>query len=427
MKILIICQYSFFQNNATSITLKNLFSGFCNDDICFLYPSLSETDKNIDFGGYRKIFAKSKYFYNIGKKKISNTISKERSEVSGIYKKNSMSLKSFVFNWIHVTINAYRSIFPYYLDNETISSVKEFNPDVIYTLGGAVNINNLAFHLSSKLKIPVVTHFMDDWLNTTFSDSVILYPAKLFLKYSLKRLLRQSKVGLAISDYMAKEYESKFGIEMHALMNVVSTEIGQLNKNSTNQHIKTVVYAGGLHLNRTESIVYFCKSLIKANVDLEFNIYTSEQNWKANEYLFKDYSFIRYCGYLSSEDIMKKIVGADFLLHVESFDSSIEKYTRLSISTKIPEYLSSGNPIIAIGPASIASIRYLEDNDAAFVISDIHDSNGYKALAHFINSKDVHNNCASNAKKLYNKNHIKEKQQQVLKSVLLSAIKTFSK
>ena len=38
--------------------------------------------------------------------------------------------------------------------------------------------------------------------------------------------------------------------------------------------------------------------------------------------------------------------------------------------TKIPEYLSSQKPIIAIGPSGIASIDYLKNNNAALVLDD---------------------------------------------------------
>ena len=67
---------------------------------------------------------------------------------------------------------------------------------------------------------------------------------------------------------------------------------------------------------------------------------------------------------------MKKNNEADILLHVESFNEKMKKYTRLSISTKIPEYLASKRLIIAIGPVDIASIEYLKDNKAALILDN---------------------------------------------------------
>lgn len=43
--------------------------------------------------------------------------------------------------------------------------------------------------------------------------------------------------------------------------------------------------------------------------------------------------------------------------------------TRLSVSTKIPEYLIAGRPVLAFGPAEVASMRILSDNRIGYVIS----------------------------------------------------------
>ena len=62
---------------------------------------------------------------------------------------------------------------------------------------------------------------------------------------------------------------------------------------------------------------------------------------------------------------MKK---ADILLHVESNDLQYRSLTRLSVSTKIPEYLISGRLLLAFGPAEVASIKLLSDHNVGCVI-----------------------------------------------------------
>jgi glycosyltransferase involved in cell wall biosynthesis len=56
------------------------------------------------------------------------------------------------------------------------------------------------------------------------------------------------------------------------------------------------------------------------------------------------------------------------LLHVEAFDDTVRAYTRLSLSTKIPQYMSSGRPILAYGPGELASCRYIADCDCGRVV-----------------------------------------------------------
>ena len=54
-----------------------------------------------------------------------------------------------------------------------------------------------------------------------------------------------------------------------------------------------------------------------------------------------------------------RLNSCDYPVFVESFDKKQVEKTRLSFSTKIPEYLSLRKPIIAIGPRGIGSMDCL--------------------------------------------------------------------
>ena len=74
---------------------------------------------------------------------------------------------------------------------------------------------------------------------------------------------------------------------------------------------------------------------------------------------------IRFKGAVPSSAVHDIQVASDVLVHVESFDVRSSNSTRLSLSTKIPEYMSSGVPIFAYGPEQIASMKYLRDYNLA--------------------------------------------------------------
>ena len=57
------------------------------------------------------------------------------------------------------------------------------------------------------------------------------------------------------------------------------------------------------------------------------------------------------------------------LLHVESDDDYNRLLTKLSISTKIPEYLISGRLVIGFGPTDVASMKILSSNNIGIVLS----------------------------------------------------------
>ena len=66
-------------------------------------------------------------------------------------------------------------------------------------------------------------------------------------------------------------------------------------------------------------------------------------------------------GKIDNKHVRQEQLKADILLHVEAFDEKSKKSTRLSISTKIFEYLYSGKIILGYGPADVASMEYLEE------------------------------------------------------------------
>jgi glycosyltransferase involved in cell wall biosynthesis len=78
-------------------------------------------------------------------------------------------------------------------------------------------------------------------------------------------------------------------------------------------------------------------------------------------------SALRLGGTLSPEEISRALLAADVLIHVESFDPDVQQYTRFSLSTKVPQYMAMGRPILGYGPGNIASIEYINHNNIGIV------------------------------------------------------------
>ena len=57
-------------------------------------------------------------------------------------------------------------------------------------------------------------------------------------------------------------------------------------------------------------------------------------------------------------------------MHCESFDATEVKYFKYSMSTKIPEYLSVGRPILCYGPNDVCTVSYLRENEVGFVVEN---------------------------------------------------------
>ena len=69
---------------------------------------------------------------------------------------------------------------------------------------------------------------------------------------------------------------------------------------------------------------------------------------------------------LSKEDVIKKMKEASILFLPLSFDKKSAEYSRLSMLTKISEYLVSKTPILLYCPQDAAVSEYLRQHNAAF-------------------------------------------------------------
>ena len=73
-------------------------------------------------------------------------------------------------------------------------------------------------------------------------------------------------------------------------------------------------------------------------------------------------------GSVRPEEVSGVLNESDVAVHVESFSDSCAEYTRLSVSTKIPQYFAAGIPVLAYGPSSLASCQYVRSTQAGVLV-----------------------------------------------------------
>lgn len=371
-KVLIITfGFNLAGNSATDITLRSYFREWPKDKLLIL------TSKNAVIPFAKTVLIKSVFLKRLKKISSKFLLNKNkgidnRNLVPGAIlndSNNKIGIKQKVF----AIGAAYIDLFSFKISSNAKKEIDEFNPELIYTIMGQIRTIKLGVTLSKKYNIPIVPHFMDDWVSTIYTGSIWLkLPRKLILS-SLKKLLKHSKVGLCISDKMSKEYEIKFNKKFLPLMNTINLEDFN-NKRHTNNRTNEIVFTffGGLHLSRWKSLVMLSEVLTslskRINKKLRLEIYTSDDNIKKFSFKFFEDNVVFYKT-INHDAVFEKMKLTNILVHVESFDESVVKFTRLSVSTKIPEYLASGTPIVAIGPSNIASIEYLVEHNCAYVVS----------------------------------------------------------
>lgn len=417
-KVLIVSDCDFHHGtDATAITIRNIFSGWPVDKLSFLQLKSYHIGEIID---------DNKFILDSRNLQLGEILTKVRKQSVNItdappvlVTETSVSKLAKLKQNLRLSISSSADMLNYQINNDLKVFIKHHNPDIVYLLPYGRRIINLALNIQRQFNIPVLPHFMDDWPSTIYKDSLLSsIQRKLTLK-TLKTLFSNCEKSLVISDAMKNEFERRYKkCKFFSLMNDVEEYAGScIDENKTEEKL-SLCYAGGLHLNRWASLLELCKI---ANDDVTIKkiaIYTSHNDWKNVEHYFKEFPFVIYKGFIRQTEVLKTLSDYDALIFIESFDDNIKKYTRFSISTKIPEYLSLGKTIIAVGPSDIASIAYLKENDLAIVCDDTNRTEWREVLKNNLTDKKLLDRNIENGKTIFFKNHYRKNQREKFLEIL---------
>ena len=242
---------------------------------------------------------------------------------------------------------------------------RNFAPDVIFFMGGGAGFpQSVARYLSDFLKVPLVTYFTDDYLLFPLCRNVLDKIQRCRMRRFYRKTVEKSSLLFAIGESMAEEYSVYFGCPFYPLMN--SVPVQSYSAPISGKQV-VISYFGGLHLNRWQMLVRLAK-LIDNKENIAFRVYTVAKPDDMILNAFQEVG-IDFRGGVAGQDLCDAIAGSDILLHVESDDLFNRALTRLSVSTKIPEYLMSGRVVLGYGPKEVASMKLLSDHHIGAVIS----------------------------------------------------------
>lgn len=281
--------------------------------------------------------------------------------------------------------------------------INEFEPQVIFFVGSSASFSTkVALRLSTKLSIPLAVYYTDDYLLSLPQNTFLQRKKYNRINKLYKSIVEASSAHFAIGEMMAGEYSRYFNKPFHPIMNAVQIEPYEDYQEKEGVEI---VYFGGLHLNRWQMLVRLA-NLLPAKAKLV--VYTAPENIDDNVNKGFESSGVVYRGLLSGDELKEAMKSADVLLHVESDDKNNRTFTRLAVSTKIPEYLITGRPVLGFGPIEVASMKLLSDNGVGVVINSENDDSLVKKnlsdfLADFNERKQLGLQGYAYAKKTFDK------------------------
>lgn len=263
-------------------------------------------------------------------------------------------------------LRAAADLSPVRVPRSLLSQVREFAPDVIYSLLGNVRMMKLAIALSDKLSVPIVPHFMDDWPSTLYPNGELEGRARKTVQRTLKGVIDRSPVVVCIGEQMAEEYHRAFDRPTYtAAYGVEETEAPDYEMRM--EYPRRLVYAGGLHLGRQQVLEWVASHLNGSGWTV-----VAYAPWRGSPH-----ANIQYMDPIPVEQIPGTLASADALLFVESLEPAVAAYTRLSVSTKTAQYMAANRPVVLIGPSGQASIELLGRNlSSSIKIDEITESAG---------------------------------------------------
>jgi len=265
---------------------------------------------------------------------------------------------------LRILATTVNDIGPVRLPRSVVLAAESFRPQVIHSLLGGVRAMKLASGLSEKLGVPLVPHFMDDWADNLFAQGQLGGYARRVAERELARVWTRAPVCLTIGEQMSAEFAQRFGLPCFVVGNSVDfDEFAALaGRQSVPVGAELVMrYVGGLHLGRDMVIESVAKRLAGRQYEgrpwcLELHVPAVDSDIARR---LSQQPNVRFGGSLTPSEVPQALVSADALLFIESAAPGVAKFTRLSVSTKVPQYLAARRPIMVIGPAEQASVGAL--------------------------------------------------------------------
>ena len=233
-----------------------------------------------------------------------------------------------------------------------------FDPDILFCcLGSYGSMLDCEKMLERLPHAKLVLYIVDDWVNKKSRND------RLF-----KRLLDKSAGLLSICPYMSESYLKQYGKTFYPFHNPVDVAHwqGLHPEKKYGEDTTSIIYTGKINADTKGCLLDMCKAVQKLNAaggKFVFDVYTP--NYAYNAELLKDYESCHILPPIPHDEVASVMKSYSALFLTLGFSKASRTYVRLSMPTKLSEYLAAGVPTLLYCPREIALARYLESQDCA--------------------------------------------------------------
>ena len=256
---------------------------------------------------------------------------------------------------------------------ENLKEVEQFNPEIILCGLGNLNQMRLCLKLSHLLpKSKIVLYIVDDWVNSRVSDK---WPSVLWRKRydkAFRDVLSISSGNLSICQEMSDAYKERYGIDFVPFHNPVDVSFWEslCSQKKYGSETVSLLYVGKINADTQNCLIDCCKVVEELNNEgksICFDVYSP--NYRIKYDLFDSYNHCHLFPPVPHESIPELTKSYSALFLTLGFSKESIKYVKLSMPTKLTEYLASGLPTVLYCSSEIALFHYVQANGCAFICS----------------------------------------------------------
>lgn len=259
--------------------------------------------------------------------------------------------------------------------------IQNENPDLILSTSPPPTTNLIAKKLAEWSGLPWVADFRDPWTNIYYYDDnpQSSWAQSRNKKLEAETLHKADKITLVNNGFFP-EHEEGIAEKSTVIPNGYDPDHIVRSDESSEENSKfTIRYFGSLKANQHPSAFINALDWIDKNKpevaqNLAFEFYGSiDPHIKGELSSAVNHIETQFFGFIPHDEMMKKVSNSDLLL----LTIGRTKNSKFALSTKVFEYMISGNPVLGIGPVDGAASELVQQTNIGSFF-DHEDTEGVK-------------------------------------------------
>lgn len=386
-KVLIVGE-SFNSITGTGITLKNLFNDYPKEKIALVSDfNITNNDNTFCSNNYR---VSNKYLKRNGslkkpaknngiiysETKLKTRPKNEGKESSSLFKK-SVARAKYLINIFIKKLAGFFGLTPllYSLNiNKSLDRwVVDQQPEIIFTFLNNYRHFELVKHLQTKHKLPVVVHSMDDHIKRMAPWGLLYWYWRKKMNGEFMHIVKSASALFSISGYMSEVYKKRYDLDFLPFMNPLDRDywLPSSKKSWKAGNVFKICYLGR-YGNDNSVLLHQLASLVEqlnsSGFSVVFELRLGVLTNSAHLESFAKYKFSYVSDYLDHKELPEYLANCDLLYLPLGFSKKSKEQYHVSMSTKVPEYMISGTPILVQAPADTAYYQYAQQEKWGYAL-----------------------------------------------------------